>query len=214
MSPKVKNILEWGYCIIIAIVLALLVRYFIGTPTTVKQRSMYPTLKPDEKLILNRLSITMKKDMKRGEIITFEAPSVTKISHEDANMANPVAIYNNEPKGVWGNFVYNVLEFGKTSYIKRIIALPGEHIEIKDNKVYINGEELKEPYLASSVVTTPLDGEFFDLIVPEGYVFAMGDNRPQSTDCRSFGCIPIDKIEGKVWTRFWPLNRLGNPDKK
>lgn len=214
MSPKVKNILEWGYCIIIAIVLALLVRYFIGTPTTVKQRSMYPTLKPDEKLILNRLSITMKKDMKRGEIITFEAPSVTKISHEDANMANPVAIYNNEPKGVWGNFVYNVLEFGKTSYIKRIIALPGEHIEIKDNKVYINGEELKEPYLASSVVTTPLDGEFFDLIVPDGYVFAMGDNRPQSTDCRSFGCIPIDKIEGKVWTRFWPLNRLGNPDKK
>lgn len=214
MSPKVKNILEWGYCIIIAIVLALIVRYFIGTPTTVKQRSMYPTLKPDEKLILNRLSITMKKDMKRGEIITFEAPSVTKISHEDANMANPVAIYNNEPKGVWGNFVYNVLEFGKTSYIKRIIALPGEHIEIKDNKVYINGEELKEPYLASSVVTTPLDGEFFDLIVPDGYVFAMGDNRPQSTDCRSFGCIPIDKIEGKVWTRFWPLNRLGNPDKK
>ena len=234
MSPKVKNILEWGYCIIIAIVLALLVRYFIGTPTTVKQRSMYPTLKPDEKLILNRLSITMKKDMKRGEIITFEAPSVTKISHEDANMANPVAIYNNEPKGVWGNFVYNVLEFGKTSlnagarygtgrrasisnktsYIKRIIALPGEHIEIKNNKVYINGEELKEPYLASSVVTTPLDGEFFDLIVPDGYVFAMGDNRSKSTDCRTFGCIPLEKVEGIACFRFWPLNRLGNPDKK
>lgn len=214
MSPKVKNILEWGYCIIIAIVLALLVRYFIGTPTTVKQRSMYPTLKPDEKLILNRLSITMKKDMKRGEIITFEAPSVTKISHEDANMANPVAIYNNEPKGVWGNFVYNVLEFGKTSYIKRVIAVAGEHIEIKDNKVYINGEEYNEPYLNPSVVTTPCDGEFIDLIVPEGYVFAMGDNRPQSTDCRSFGCIPIDKIEGKVAMRFWPLNRWGNPDKK
>lgn len=214
MSPKVKNILEWGYCIIIAIVLALLVRHFIGTPTTVKQRSMYPTLKPDEKLILNRLSITMKKDIKRGEIITFEAPSITKISHENANMANPVAIYNNEPKGIWENFVYNVLEFGKTSYIKRVIALPGEHVEIKDNKVYINGEQLDEPYLASSVVTTPLDGEFFDLLVPEGYIFAMGDNRPQSTDCRSFGCIPIDKIEGKVWIRFWPLNKFGNPDKK
>lgn len=214
MSPKVKNILEWGYCIIIAIVLALIVRYFIGTPTTVKQRSMYPTLKPDEKLILNRLSITMKKDIKRGEIITFEAPSITKISHEDANMANPVAIYNNEPRGIWENFVYNVLEFGKTSYIKRVIALPGEHIEIKDNKVYINGEKLDEPYLASSVVTTSLDGEFFDLIVPEGYIFAMGDNRPQSTDCRSFGCIPIDKIEGKVWVRFWPLNKFGNPNKK
>lgn len=214
MNPKVKNILEWVYCIIIAVVLALLVRYFIGTPTTVKQRSMYPTLKPDEKLILNRLSLTLKKDIKKGEIITFEAPSVTKISHEDANMANPVAIYDNEPKGLWNKFVYNVLEFGKTSYIKRVIAVAGEHIEIKDNKVYINGEIYNEPYLSSSVVTTPCDGEFIDLIVPEGYVFAMGDNRPQSTDCRSFGCIPIDKIEGKVAMRFWPLNRWGNPDKK
>ena len=107
-----------------------------------------------------------------------------------------------------------ILEFGKTSYIKRVIALPGEHIEIKDNKVYINGEEQKEPYLNSSVVTTACDGAFTDLIVPEGYVFAMGDNRPHSTDCRSFGCIPIDKIEGKVWIRFWPLNKFGNPDKK
>ncbi len=214
MNPKVKNILEWIYCIIIAIVLALLVRYFIGTPTIVKQRSMYPTLKPDQRLILDRLSITLKKQIKRGDIITFEAPSVTKVSIEDANMSNPIAIYNNEPKNLWGKFIYYVLEFNKTSYIKRVIGLPGEHIQIKDNKVYINGEEYKENYLDSSVVTTACDGAFTDLIVPEGYIFAMGDNRPQSTDCRSFGCIPIDKIEGKVVMRFWPLNTWGNPNKK
>ena len=87
-------------------------------------------------------------------------------------------------------------------------------IEIKNNKVYINGEEYKEDYLDSSVVTTSCDGAFTDFIVPEGYIFAMGDNRPQSTDCRSFGCIPIDKIEGIVAFRFWPLNTWGNPDKK
>lgn len=214
MNPKIKNILEWGYCIIIAIVLALLIRYFIGTPTIVKQRSMYPTLKPDQRLILDKISITLKKEIKRGEIITFEAPSVSKISITEANMSNPVAIYNNEPKTIWQKFVYNVLEFNKTSYIKRVIALPGEHIQIKDNKVYINGEEYKEDYLDSSVVTTPCDGAFTDLIVPEGYIFAMGDNRPQSTDCRAFGCIPIDKIEGKVLMRFWPLNTWGNPNKK
>ena len=59
ISPRVKNILEWIYCIIIAIVLALLFRYFIGTPTIVQQRSMFPTLKENQRLLLNRtFSIT------------------------------------------------------------------------------------------------------------------------------------------------------------
>lgn len=214
MNPKVKNILEWVYCIVIAVGLALIVRCFIGTPTIVKQKSMYPTLKPDQRLILNRLAITFHSDIKRGEIITFEAPSVLKISEEDADMSNPVAIYENVDRNIFQKFVYYGLEWGKTTFIKRVIGLPGEHIEIKNNKVYINGEEYKEDYLDSSVVTTPCDGVFTDFIVPEGYIFAMGDNRPQSTDCRSFGCIPIDKIEGKVAFRFWPLNTWGNPDKK
>ena len=215
MNPNVKNILEWIYCIVIAIVLALLVRSFVGTPTIVKQESMYPTLKPNQRLILNRLCITFKSDIKRGDIITFEAPSVTRINIEDADMSNPVAIYNNEPKGLWKKFLYYGLEFGKTTYIKRVIALPGEHLEIKDNKVYIKGTLYnEEKYLDSSVATTSLDGAFTDLIVPDGYVFAMGDNRPKSTDCRAFGCVPIDKIEGKVSFRFWPLNTWGNPDKK
>lgn len=215
MNPNVKTILEWVYCILIAIILALLVRNFVGTPTIVKQESMYPTLKPNQRLILNRLCITFKSEIKRGDIITFEAPSVTRINIEDADMSNPVAIYNNEPKGLWKKFLYYGLEFGKTTYIKRVIALPGEHIQIKDNKVYINGNLYnEEEYLDSSVVTTSLDGAFTDLIVPDGYVFAMGDNRPKSTDCRAFGCVPMEKIEGKVAFRFWPLNSWGNPDKK
>ena len=214
MNPKIKNILEWVYCIVIAVGLALIVRCFIGTPTIVKQKSMYPTLKPDQRLILNRLAITFHSDIKRGEIITFEAPSVLKVSAEDADMSNPVAIYKNVNRNIFQKFVYYGLEWGKTTFIKRVIGLPGEHIEIKNNKVYIKGEEYKEDYLDSSVVTTSCDGVFTDFIVPEGYIFAMGDNRPQSTDCRSFGCIPIDKIEGKVAFRFWPLNTWGNPDKK
>ena len=214
MNSKVKNILEWVYCIVIAVGLALIVRCFIGTPTIVKQKSMYPTLKPDQRLILNRLAITFHSDITRGEIITFEAPSVLKISEEDADMSNPIAIYENVDRNIFQQFVYYGLEWGKTTFIKRVIGLPGEHIEIKNNKVYINGEEYNEDYLDSSVVTTPCDVAFTDFIVPEGYIFAMGDNRPQSTDCRSFGCIPIDKIEGKVAFRFWPLNTWGNPDKK
>ena len=75
MSPKVKDILEWVYCIVIAIVLALLFRYYIGTPTIVKQVSMNPTLVQNQRLWLNRWGRTTKKLPERGNIITFEAPS-------------------------------------------------------------------------------------------------------------------------------------------
>jgi signal peptidase I len=105
-----------------------------------------------------------------------------------------------------------VLETNKTSYIKRVIALPGEHVELKDGKVYINGEELEEDYLQPGVVTDSAKGVLTDFVVPENCVFAMGDNRSQSTDCRAFGCIPLEKIEGKVSLRFWPLNLFGKVD--
>ena len=85
--------------------------------------------------------------------------------------------------------------------------MPGDHILIQDGKVFLNGEELEEPYLAEGVKT--YSNDYTDITVPEGYVFAMGDNREYSKDCRSLGCIPIDKIESKVWIRFWPLTKFG-----
>ena len=71
MSEKTKDILEWIFCIVVAVVLALLVRYFLGTPTIVKQPSMYPTLKENQRLILSRVGRTMKKLPNRGEIYGF-----------------------------------------------------------------------------------------------------------------------------------------------
>lgn len=208
MKSKLKDILEWIYCIIIAIIIAILIKTFIGVPTVVQQRSMYPTLVQGDRLILNKIPKVQKKMPKRGDIITFEAPSKTAYKIGEADMSNPVAKYNYEPKGLFQKFVYNVLEINKVSYIKRVIALPGEHLEIKDGKVYINGEELKEDYLKDDVITLA-KGEFYDLVVPENTVFAMGDNRAESVDCRAFGCIPLEKIESKVWIRFWPFNKFG-----
>lgn len=211
----IKEIFEWIYCIIIAVVLALLVRYYLGTPTIVNQTSMVPTFNNNDRLILNRLYRTLKTTPQRGDIITFEAPSVSYLNEEEINLNNPTAIYNNEPKGLFSKFMYNVVEFGKTSYIKRVIGLPGERIQIKDGKVYINGEELQEDYLPEGTVTDSMatdsisGGQFLDLIVPEGTVFVMGDNRGHSSDSRRFGCIPYEKIEGKVVLRFWPLNVFG-----
>lgn len=205
----VKEIGGWIICIVIAVILALLIKYFILTPTVVKQESMYPTLEENQRLILNRLGRTFKQMPKRGDIITFEAPTVTYRTEEDTDISNPVAIYEDEERNIFESFSYNVLEIGKTSYIKRVIGLPGDHVQIKNGKVYINEEELEEDYLQSGIVTDDAEGMFYDIIVPENTVFAMGDNRNSSVDCRAFGCIPLERIEGKVLIRFWPLNEFG-----
>lgn len=210
ISPRVKNILEWVYCIVIAIVLALLFRYYIGTPTVVRQPSMYNTLEEGQRLILNRWVRTVNGKYERGDIITFEAPSKPILSAFEIDMNNPVAVYDYEPQGLFAKFNYYVLEFSKTSYIKRVIAVEGDHIKIEEGKVYLNGEELDEPYLREGIITE--GAVFTDIIVPKGCVFVMGDNRPHSTDSRSFGCIPVEKIESKVLIRFWPLNKFGKVD--
>lgn len=200
-----KEIIEWIYCIIIALILALLFRYFIATPTIVKHSSMFPTLQENERLILNRTFRITHKQPQTWDIITFEAPTkdYNKLS---ADQSNPVAVYDRETKGILDKFLYNCLEITKTSYIKRVIAVAGEHVKIEDGHVYINGEILEEPYLREDVVTT--SEVFYDFIVPEGYIFAMGDNRTSSMDCRELGCIPLDKLEGVVVFRFWPISKL------
>ena len=207
MNSTVKEVLEWVYCIIIALVLAMLFRYFIGTPTVVQMSSMYPTLEQNQRLWLNRWGRTTKTLPERGEIITFEEPAKIKYSQSEIDVSNPIAQY--EERNGWEWFVKNFLEIGKRSYIKRVIALPGEHVQIKDGKVYINDEELDEPYLQDGIVTDVQGVGFDDFIVPENCIFAMGDNRNHSTDCRAFGCIPLEKIESTVAIRIWPLDKWG-----
>lgn len=211
-NSKIKDILEWILCIVIALVIAILFRYYIGTPTIVKQPSMYPTLKEDQRLWLNRWGRTTKQLPKKGEIITFEAPSTTSLSLAEKE-ENVIARYENEPKSIWGKFSYYVLEMHKMSYIKRVIGLPGDHIVIEDGKVYINDILFEEKYLQPGVITDAGKGYCTDLVVPENTVFVMGDNRAQSTDSRCFGCIPLERIESKVWIRIWPLNLFGKIDK-
>lgn len=208
-KSKTKEILEWVYCVIIAIVIVLLIKTFIGVPTVVKQTSMYPTLVQNERLWLSRWGATFDKMPERGDIITFEAPSVNSVDANHADYDNPVAQYNYTPGNIISKFVYYTLEIGKTSYIKRVIGLPGEHVEIKNGSVYIDGKELKEDYLQEYVVTNDEGGVFVDIVVPDNTVYVLGDNRSGSTDSRRFGCIPVEKIESKAVFRFWPLNKFG-----
>jgi len=209
INEKLKNNIEWIVCILIAFILALLIKHFLFTLTVVQQFSMYPTLKHNDRLLLNRWAITVDEEMERGEIITFEAPSKKSLSVEEYDSSHPVAIYDKNINTIFSKFLYYVLEVSKESYIKRIIALPGEHIVItEEGEVYVNDNKLEENYLQEGV-KTERTGQFYDLTVPEGYIFVMGDNRNYSDDSRRFGCIPIDKVEGKAVCRFWPLNSIG-----
>ena len=113
---KFKDIMEWVICIVIALIIAILFRYFIGTPTIVKQPSMYPTLKEDQRLWLNRWGRTTKKMPQKGDIITFEAPSISVLTEEELKKST-VARYEKEPTSLFGKFTHSVLEINKISYI-------------------------------------------------------------------------------------------------
>lgn len=93
----------------------------------------------------------------------------------------------------------------KKLLIKRIIGLPGETITITDGNVYIDGQLLEEDYLKDGI--TP--GEVIDCKIPDGQLFAMGDNRVVSIDSRELGCISEDTVMGKAVFRLFPFNQIG-----
>jgi signal peptidase I len=99
-------------------------------------------------------------------------------------------------------------------FIKRVIALPGEHVLIKDAHVYINGRLLAEPYLESQEPWTvndnwPVSGNAEGNLVPPNEFFVMGDNRNHSSDSRMFGFVRQDQIEARGLVRIWPLGQFG-----
>lgn len=213
-KDKSKDIFEWVICILIALIIVAAIKTFVGFPTVVSGASMDSTLKDKQRLWVSRIAIEINKYPEYGDIITFEAPSTTYITKASADLDNPVAIYNEQEKGLFSKFISSLSVFGETSYIKRVIGLPGDHVVIEDGYVYLNGEKLQENYLDSGTVTDSVDGVFTDVVVPDGYVYVLGDNRAVSGDSRRFGCVPIDKIEGKAVLRFWPLNKWGLINKK
>jgi len=90
--------------------------------------------------------------------------------------------------------------------IKRVIGLPGETIEARDNTIYINGQVLIEPYLTPGEVIADFD----PVEIPDGELFMMGDNRDNSGDSRVFGTVAIDRVIGRAFFLFWPLDRVGS----
>ena len=98
-------------------------------------------------------------------------------------------------------------------FIKRIIGLPGDRVELKDGLVYVNGVKLNEPYIYKDNgvpnVTDPEIGDQTVWFVTEGNLFVMGDHRENSADSRSFGPIEISSVIGRAWLRYWPIDTFG-----
>lgn len=108
--------------------------------------------------------------------------------------------------------VFKSLKNPDIDYIKRIIGLPGDKVEIKNSEVYVNDHMLTENYISAK--TNLWEGGFIQenvpVTVPEHMIFVMGDNRPRSADSREFGPIPLDAIIGAVFYRYFPTNKMGS----
>lgn len=104
-------------------------------------------------------------------------------------------------------FVFKYPVDPKRDFVKRIIGLPGDTVEIRQGTVYINGEPLKDSYVKFKDAYN-----MQKVTVPSDSYFAMGDNRPNSQDSRFWGFVPEKNIRGPVFFRYWPLSRIGVPD--
>jgi len=100
--------------------------------------------------------------------------------------------------------VLQVPQAGSGLFIKRVIGLTGEKVEIKGGKVYINEQVIEEPYLSNQS-----QRDMRATVVPPKHVFVLGDNRGSSNDSRSFGSVPLDNIVGRAWFSYWPLDQIG-----
>ncbi len=106
-----------------------------------------------------------------------------------------------------------VREGSNVPFIKRVIGLPGDHVQLKDGRVYVNGTSLDEPYVfAEEGVrqrTDPVAGGPAEWFVPPGELFVLGDHRLESQDSRTFGPVAVGAVIGRAWLRYWPLDAFG-----
>ncbi|PXW89223.1 signal peptidase I [Streptohalobacillus salinus] len=169
----IEEIISWLKAIVIALLIVVVVRGVLMTPSIVKGDSMDPNLQDGDRIIISKIH-----DIDRFDEIAFIAPD------KDEN------------------------------YVKRVIGLPGDHIKIEDDVLYINNTPYVEVYLDDKKEGYGSDQLFtgnysLDGVVPEDSFFVLGDNRPISRDSRSFGVIDASSVIGEVVFRIWPLENIG-----
>ena len=185
---------ELPVLIVLAFVLAILLKTFVIQAFFIPSGSMEPTLLPGDRVLVNKVLYHPQ----RGDIIVFQDPRPG---------AQP-------DRGIVGGFVHWLSEglgFARPAdedFIKRVIGMPGETVEIHDHVVLIDGQRLEERYLTRAARLSM--GDFGPVRVPNDALFVMGDNRGDSNDSRAgLGFIPLDKVVGHAFVLIWPPSRIG-----
>lgn len=138
--------------------------------------------------------------------VKVEGTSMTPLLHDQERIFINKFIYKYEPIQRGDVVVFWYPRDDKKSFIKRVIALPGERIEIRNGRVFVEGYIVEEPYVPPRFADS---SNFGPMRVPEGEYFLMGDHRSSSNDSRVFGPVPEDKIYGKAVFAYWPMERFG-----
>jgi signal peptidase I len=179
-------ILELGIVVVVAIVVAVLLRTFVVATYSIPSGSMEPTLQVGDRIVVDKLSYHLH-GVDRANIVVFSTPP-----HEDC--AGPPV----------------------SNLVKRVIGLPGETIALASGRVYVDGKFLPEPWLPASGRADTYPGPsaapyslHHPYLIPSGDVYVMGDNRTASCDSRYWGPVAESTIVGKVDLRIWPFTRLG-----
>ena len=167
MSSLGEEVKDWLVAIVVAVVLAFIIRQFIVELYVVDGPSMRPTLQSRERLVVNKF-IYRFHPPEKGDVLVFQYPR--------------------DPS---------------RDFIKRVIAVPGDTIEIREGRVLVNDQLLTEDYILEKTRS-----EYPKATVPEGHIFVMGDNRNNSEDSRfaDVGFVPYDLIKGKAMLVFWPIS--------
>lgn len=154
--------------LVIAVVLAILIRAFIFQPFYIPSGSMMPTLLQEDRIIVSKLTYHFRPP-ERGDVVVFRFPFDKK-----------------------------------KTYVKRLIGLSGETVQLSGGKLFINGREVPEPYLPPGTCFA----DYGPVKVPEDSYFMLGDNRMNSEDSRVWGFLDQKLIVGKAVVLYWPPNRI------
>lgn len=172
--------LEITQTVVVVLSIFLILYLFVLQPHQVNGLSMYPNYDNGEYLLTDKVSYKTGTP-KRGDVVVFHAPESAQC-----------------PQGTGCDF------------IKRVIGLPGETVEVKDNGFWINGTKLPEPYIPDENFTRP--GAFTQgrvITLGNFEYFVSGDNRPHSSDSRAWGPVTPKDIVGKAFFRYWPPQSVG-----
>lgn len=185
------------FLILVALVVALVVKTFFVQAFYIPSESMEPTLAVGDRVFVNKVVYDLG-DITRGDVIVFGNP-------------HPGQDTERGPIGAFLSWLGEGIGFAQPEdedFIKRVVGLPGETVEISDNVVYIDGEPLEEPYLTDDAKLH--NGEYPLKQVPDDTLFVMGDNRGNSADSRyGLGFVPVEKVIGRAFVVIWPPEDMG-----